>query len=497
MLEPGTHSQPWMSAFDVLKDPVLVHDSEYRILMANRALLQRLGSTASQVTQQSCEQVLPRGDASWSGCPYCARTSAAEAPDAVFGGYSRVSSSTYAADGAGAATIHIITDTSEQHEYLRRTQEQLLQSEKMSAMGQLISGVAHELNNPLTAILGYAQLLDGEPLGARARDFVRKLFKQAQRTHRVVHNLLSFARQYKPSRQPVDLGRVLEDTLLLRDYDLKLSNIELVRDLPAELPMVTADAHQFEQVFLNIINNAVDAILEGGRSGRLQVRMFAHGTQVRVEFHDSGPGIAEPTRIFDPFYTTKGVGKGTGLGLSICYGIVKEHGGEIEAFNHREGGAVLRITLPAASAETMQQRLSGQGAEGRLQGRILLVDDEEALLDFEREVLTTAGAEVETVNGAEAAMQRLAAQHYDALVVDGKMPGAVSGTDLYQWICACHPEMQARLMFTLSNVTDPETRAFLQATGVACLPKPFDVKDFLAAVATLLRPQKSMGAQAT
>src|SRR5437667_1928202 len=203
--------------------------------------------------------------------------------------------------------VRLYEETCRAYEDLRHTQEQLLQSEKMSAVGQLIAGVAHELNNPLTAILGYAQLLESEGLNDRASDFVRKLFKQAQRTHRVVQNLLSFARQRTPQKQEVDIRKVLEETLALRDYDLKVNNITLERDLEPDLPAVTGDPHQLEQVFLNIIHNAVDAILETGQGGTLKVRVSNQSGQVRAEFRDSGPGIKDPKRIFDPFYTTKSV----------------------------------------------------------------------------------------------------------------------------------------------------------------------------------------------
>src|ERR1700690_2604929 len=244
--------------------------------------------------------------------------------------------------------VLLYEETCRAYDDLRKTQEQLLQSEKMSAIGQLISGVAHELNNPLTAILGYAQLLEGARLDERSADYVRKLFKQAQRTHRVVQNLLSFARQRKPQKQLVDLRKVLEEALSLRDYDLRVNNVSLDREIPDDLPFVVADPHQLEQVFLNVINNALDAIVEGNGGGVLKVRAFTKDAFVCVEFDDSGPGITDPTRIFDPFYTTKSVGKGTGLGLSICYGIVKEHGGEIVARNREEGGATIEVRLLAS-----------------------------------------------------------------------------------------------------------------------------------------------------
>src|SRR5579871_1347834 len=268
----------------------------------------------------------------------------------------------------------------------------------MSAVGQLIAGVAHELNNPLTAILGYAQLLETEGLNARAQDFVGKLFKQAQRTHRVVQNLLSFARQRKPQRDEVDIRKVLDETLTLRDYDLKINNIKVEREVPAEPAMVIADPHQIEQVFLNIINNAVDAILETGRTGSLKIRISCQAGHVCTQFADDGAGIKDPKRIFDPFYTTKSVGKGTGLGLSICYGIVKEHGGDITANNLPEGGAVIEVRLPAAVATNVEveAKPAPRPHDGAVHGRVLLVEEEEAILEFERDVLMGAGATVIT-----------------------------------------------------------------------------------------------------
>jgi two-component system NtrC family sensor kinase len=239
-------------------------------------------------------------------------------------------------------------ETARAYDNLRNTQQQLLQSEKMSAIGQLISGVAHELNNPLTAILGYAQLLESEPIGERAQDFVGKLYRQTQRTHRVVQNLLSFSRQRKPLQSQVDVHRVLEDTLSLRESDLKLNNVLVEREYDPAIPFITGDAHQLEQVFLNIINNSVDAIVDSAQSGKLRVRTYQEDSSVCMEFRDSGPGLKDPSKIFDPFYTTKKIGKGTGLGLSICYGIIKEHGGEISAFNHQDNGAVFLIKLPVA-----------------------------------------------------------------------------------------------------------------------------------------------------
>ncbi len=238
-------------------------------------------------------------------------------------------------------------ETRQAYEDLRRTQEQLLHSEKLAAVGQLISGVAHELNNPLTAILGYSQLLESSgQVGPLALSYAEKMYKQAQRTHRIVQNLLSFARQHKPERVPVQVNTVMEDTLGLRDYDLRTGQIRVHMELAQDLPLLSADPHQLQQVFLNLINNAVDAILEHSTEGDLWVASGVNEGHIFVELTDSGPGVKDPSRVFDPFYTTKPVGKGTGLGLSICYGIITEHGGNIRVKNAPPRGASFRIELP-------------------------------------------------------------------------------------------------------------------------------------------------------
>ncbi len=384
--------------------------------------------------------------------------------------------------------VRLYEETCKAYEDLRKTQEQLLQSEKMSAVGQLIAGVAHELNNPLTAILGYAQLLESEGLNDRATDFVRKLFKQAQRTHRVVQNLLSFARQRKPQKVDVDIRKIVDETLALRDYDLKVNNIALERETMVDAPSVTADPHQLEQVFLNIINNAVDAILEGGKGGKLKVRIHSADGQVRVEFLDSGVGIKDPNRIFDPFYTTKSVGKGTGLGLSICYGIIKEHGGDITAHNRAEGGACVEVKLPAsghvieAEPVTMVTR-----REMAIEGRVLLLEDEEAVLEFERDVLVGAGAQVVALMSVDEAKSRLRAETFDAVIMNGRMPGGWSAQDAHRWIGVACPGLEKKLLFTFSNVAEADVKNYLQSNGVPSLVKPFEVVDLISQARRLLQ----------
>jgi PAS domain S-box-containing protein len=227
----------------------------------------------------------------------------------------------------------------------------LVHAEKMAAVGQLVSGVAHEVNNPLTAILGFADLLMENPeIPESARKDLRVILQEAQRTKQIVQNLLSFARQMPPQRNAVQLNIILRRTIQLRSYDFNSHGVDIVEHLDEELPEVIGDAHQLQQVFLNILNNAYDAVHEIGRSARIEIMTTKAGEAVEVSFRDNGYGISHPDRIFDPFFTTKEVGKGTGLGLSICYGIVKEHGGEILCHNNTDGqGATFIVRFPQAS----------------------------------------------------------------------------------------------------------------------------------------------------
>jgi PAS domain S-box-containing protein len=242
--------------------------------------------------------------------------------------------------------VVVMTDITDSAEL----RSKLVHAEKMAAVGQLVSGVAHEVNNPLTAILGFADLLlDNPDLPDNARKDLRVILQEAQRTKQIVQNLLSFARQMPPQRNPVQLNLILRRTIQLRSYDFNSHGIDIVEHLDEGLPDVVGDAHQLQQVFLNILNNAYDAVHETGRPARIEIVTTMAGDAVEVSFCDNGHGVSHPDRIFDPFFTTKEVGKGTGLGLSICYGIVKEHGGEILCRNNPDGeGATFIVRFPAA-----------------------------------------------------------------------------------------------------------------------------------------------------
>jgi signal transduction histidine kinase len=234
---------------------------------------------------------------------------------------------------------------------LKRLQTQFVQSEKLASIGQLVGGAAHEINNPLTAILGYSELLADDPsIGEKPRSLAEKIREQARRTRTLVNNLLSFARQVPSGQRALlDINTIVNTSAQFRRFDLRGKNIRIDVQTGAGIPQVRGDMNQLLQVFTNIINNAVYAMQEAG-GGTLTVRTLFEKGKVVILFSDTGPGLRDPRLVFDPFYTTKPVGKGTGLGLSICYGLIQDQGGHITCFNRPEGGATFRIELPAIPA---------------------------------------------------------------------------------------------------------------------------------------------------
>lgn len=251
---------------------------------------------------------------------------------------------------AEADRARLLVQSEQALENLKRLQAQLVQTEKLVSLGQLAAGAAHEINNPLAAILGFSDLLaDDEALPGKARSTASKIREQARRTKTLVGNLLSFARQVPPERTLLDINTVLTNAVQLRALDLRSPNTRIEQQLESVLPGVRGDGNQLMQVFFNLISNAVDA-MESHKGGVLTIKTMRDRGNVVILFSDTGPGIKEPHRVFDPFYTTKPVGKGTGLGLSICFGIVQEHNGKILCYNRQEGGAVFRVELPAVLA---------------------------------------------------------------------------------------------------------------------------------------------------
>jgi signal transduction histidine kinase len=263
---------------------------------------------------------------------------------------------------ADADRARLLSKSERSIENLQRLQAQMVQTEKLVSLGQLAAGAAHEINNPLAAILGFSDLLADDPaLPEKARVTAGKIRDQARRTKTLVANLLRFARQVPPERTLLDINTVVTNAVQLRALDLRSSKSRIELQLESVLPGVRGDGNQLLQVFFNIINNAIDA-MEASEGGVLTIKTVRDRGNVLILFTDTGPGIKDPQRVFDPFYTTKPVGKGTGLGLSICFGILQEHAGKILCYNSQQGGAVFRVELPAVLAAFPAKETQPAGA---------------------------------------------------------------------------------------------------------------------------------------
>jgi len=371
-------------------------------------------------------------------------------------------------------------------ERLLSVQAQLLQAERMSAIGLLISGVAHELNNPLSGVMGFAQLLLASELNPKARKHLERIHNEAVRSQRIVQNLLSFARRHEPEKSYESLNAVIDGVLDLRSYQLKVDNVEVLRHYDPGLPRTMLDVHQLQQVILNVVNNAHHAMMEvSGRPRRLVIVTRRTDGVLRASFADTGTGIAQDRleSIFDPFFTTKKSGKGTGLGLSVSRSIIKEHQGSMSAESVLGEGTTIHVDLPLLEEERpapeADTKTSSGGSSRPL--RLLVVDDESILVELLTEFLRLSGHKVDEARNGQAALELATARDYDVILTDLKMPG-LDGQTLYERVCRLKPHMARRFIFSTGDLANPKTQTFFQTAGCPYLSKPFR----LEAVLTLL-----------
>ncbi|GAN34055.1 MAG: PAS domain S-box protein [Candidatus Brocadia sp. AMX2] len=359
--------------------------------------------------------------------------------------------------------------------------EQLIQAEKMSSVGTMISGVAHELNNPLSIILNFSELiLMCDNLSKSATNRLRHIIDASQRCTRIVENLLTFATKRKSVRkgQYICINEVLKNALELKINDFRVNNIEVEQLFSQSLPRTMADRVQLMQVFINLINNAYDAMKSAHGRGSLAIRTLQRGDKIVIEFEDDGPGILEPEKLFTPFYTTKEVGKGTGLGLAVSYGIIKEHGGTIVGRNWQRG-AIFTVTLPIKVQTSKEIKLPVKGDYNLYGLRLLLVEDEVGIAESCSELLMAKGCHVTSVSSAKDAMQAIQEDRFDIVVMDLKMPGEISGIQFYEWMMGYMPTLREKVILMTGDTLSPEFRAFIEKSKVPVIPKPFRFNTFL------------------
>jgi two-component system cell cycle sensor histidine kinase/response regulator CckA len=386
----------------------------------------------------------------------------------------------------------LIRDVSERKKLDDETRDiyhQLLQAEKMAALGQTVSGVAHELNNPLATILSWAERLSQrKTLDEPVRRGLETILSESDRAARIVRNLLTFARKRQTTRAMVDVNVVARETLALRAYEQRVTNITVIHALAAGLPNVFADGHQVQQVLLNLVINAEQAMLSANGRGVLVVRTWHDADQemVVLEINDDGPGIPDELqpKIFDPFFTTKEVGKGTGLGLTVAYAIVQEHGGRIRLDSRPGGGASFYVELPVTGvklppAPTSRSR---DGSVDSVAGAsILVVEDEAKLASAVVDALRDAGYIVDHAPDGEDALGKVKAHAYDLVICDLKMP-RMDGMAFYRMLSAAAPGLARRVIFVTGDVAGTDAEQFLEESGCRWLAKPFRLGDLLRSI---------------
>src|SRR5215467_3496628 len=384
----------------------------------------------------------------------------------------------------------LVRDVSERKKLDDETRDlyhQLLQAEKMAALGQTISGVAHELNNPLATILSWAERLSQKPTNDDTiRRGLETILNESERAARIVRNLLTFARKRQTTRAMVDVNHVVRDTLALRAYDQRLSNISVLDALAAGLPQVFADGYQVQQVLLNLVINAEQAMLSAHGRGVLVVRSWheADRETVILEINDDGPGVPEEVqpKIFDPFFTTKEVGQGTGLGLTVAYAIVQEHGGRIRIESRPQRGASFFVELPVngklSPTITSRPITSPRAVAG---ASVLLVEDESALAMAVMDALGDEGYVADWASDGEQALARVVKKPYDLVICDLKMPKR-DGMAFYKGLAESVPALSKHVIFVTGDVAGTHAEQFLTETGCRWLAKPFRLGDLMRAV---------------
>jgi signal transduction histidine kinase/ActR/RegA family two-component response regulator len=382
-------------------------------------------------------------------------------------------------------TIVTLTDVTEEE----MARQRILQSERMTLVGQTLAGVAHELNNPLAALIGYADLLRGQEMPDAIRGPVHKMREQAVRATRIVRNLLDFARQRNPERHVLRLQPVVEAVLELFAYEARIAGVQIKASVPDDLPPVLGDRHALQQIVVNLVQNALHALENHPGERHIQIEAASQGDGLTLCVRDTGPGVPEELRqrVFTPFFTTKAATKGTGLGLALARSVARDHGGELTLDPGDGGGACFTVRLPAhlakPAAPAEAERRNGVPA---LAGSVLVVDDEPSVREILVAQLGHMGSHADSAGSAREAERLLHGQRYDAVLLDLRMPGA-SGLDIHRDLARRDPMLAQRVVFMTGDFVNDDLLKAVQATGNAVLEKPFSMDEMARAIERAMR----------
>lgn len=368
-----------------------------------------------------------------------------------------------------------------------RTEERMHETARLASIGEVAAGVAHEINNPLTSVLGYSEMVLQSGIPDEYRKDIQTISDEAQRAAKIVQNLLFFARKSGTEKQYIDLNSIVNRALEMKTYDFKASNISVNSQLSPKILKTMVDEHQLVQVLLNILTNAEQAIHEAGRAGHIDVRTRELDDRVEITIKDDGPGMPPEvlSKIFEPFFTTKEVGRGTGLGLSISYGIVKQHGGDVWVGSSGAEGTKFHITLPIAGPEESALSQGGPAASlAKVTRHLLVVDDEPHIRDLLRRYLISERYTVDLVSGGREAWRKLTNMEYSCIILDLRMPG-MSGLELYQRMRRTSQTLANKVVFISGDTVSPDTRDFISQTGNPLITKPFSLGELMRTVRDL------------
>ena len=364
----------------------------------------------------------------------------------------------------------------------KRRQFQVMEASRLVSIGEMVAGAAHEINNPLAAVMGFSQLVLRRELEPTVRTDVERILGEATRASRIIANLQSFAHANEPSKERIDLVNVVHRVMELKSYELRIDNIEVVTEFEVDSAIVMGDQQQIEQVVLNIAVNADYFMKEENGGGTLTISLRRRGRMFRLEFADDGPGIRSEhlLKVFDPFFTTKDVGSGTGLGLSICHGIVTDHGGTITVESSPGQGATFAIELESDEAPTAEDPAAPQPVLAPGQ-KVLVVDDEPAVVELISRTLRALGLQVQTAANGNQVIDRVDIEDFDIIILDFKMP-EVGGTELFEQIESMAENVARKVLFITGDIHSGQASEIVRRTGNPVLRKPFVLEDLIAAV---------------
>lgn len=486
--------QEWRTIFDSIQELISVYDFQGKLIKCNLSFALRLNKKFENLIGISCESLLMNSTENkdgfdkilfnWSN-PKIVRDELHFKN--LKGTFSATRIPNFDNRGNVVATILVLRDVSEEKEL----KKQLLQSEKMKSIGQLVAGIAHELNNPLMGITGYSEILmdtDPEVTVGEIKPKIDKIYQEALRTAKIVQQLLIFARAKEVQRTPHNVNDVIKDTIELREFAATEVGVTIKSNLSPHIGNSFIDYYQLQQVFTNIINNSIDAIKEHADKGTIEITSKLSGRTIYIKFKDSGSGIPTEVmeKVFDPFFSTKEVGKGTGLGLSISHGIIKDHGGWIDIKSRDGEGITVTVELPIdipATGSKIESKIPVQlpSEKNHKEELVLVVDDEPNIREFVAHAIAKEGFKVDMARNGYEALELIENKKYSIVITDIKMPG-LGGHEIYNAIKEKHKYLTDRVILLTGDVFSEDIKSFIEESGCPHLLKPFELKALIELV---------------